>query len=120
MAEGWTNVCCNPFSKPAHYVGNQKQLRPVTDRMLAKAPIISRGQKICTSCRIELSKTKEIIDEAVDVADIALDKDSSSDTESSDTSESETIDTNESESMEPVSLVNCVFRNPRRNTYNTT
>ena len=60
MAEGvsqWTNICCNPFGKPSHYVRNKKQLRQVSDWMITKVPTLTHGQKICASCRKQLSHT---------------------------------------------------------------
>ena len=60
MAEGvsqWTNICCNPFGKPSHYVRNKKQLQQVSDWMIRKVPTLTHGQKICASCRKQLSHT---------------------------------------------------------------
>lgn len=59
MAEGvsqWINVCCNPFGKPSHFVRNKKQLRSVSAEMIAKAPSLVHGQKICASCRKQLAQ----------------------------------------------------------------
>ena len=60
MAESvsqWTNICCTPFGKPSHYVRNKKQLRQVSDWMITKVPTLTHGQKICASCRKQLSHT---------------------------------------------------------------
>ena len=60
MAEGvsqWTNICCNPFGKPSHYVRNKKQLRQVSDWMIKKVPTLKHDQKICASCRKQISHT---------------------------------------------------------------
>ena len=60
MAEGvshWTNVCCNPFGKPSHFVRNKKQLRQVSNWMIEKVPSLTHGQKICASCRKQLAQT---------------------------------------------------------------
>ena len=62
MAEGWTNVCCNPFGKPNHFVRNQRQLRVVKGWMCEKAPTIFEGQKICDSCRKELTKMSSVME----------------------------------------------------------
>ncbi len=57
MAEGvsqWTNICCNPFGKPSHFVRNKKQLHKL---VIAKAPSLTHGQNICVSCRKQLAQT---------------------------------------------------------------
>ena len=52
----WPNTCCNPFEKPNHFIRKKSQLRNVTQWMCDKASSISPGQKICDSCRKQLTK----------------------------------------------------------------
>ena len=49
------NVCCNPFNKPGHSY-KKKNLRPILPWMLEKFPSLTRGGKICDSCRKQLAQ----------------------------------------------------------------
>ena len=50
----WTNVCCNPFNKAAHF-SKKKTLRPVQPWAIEKIPTLTQRGKICDSCRKEIA-----------------------------------------------------------------
>lgn len=56
MDKPWGKYCCNPFNRDRHWVA--KNLRKVTSWMIKLNDSIKDGMKICTSCRLELSKIK--------------------------------------------------------------
>lgn len=56
----WRNSCCNPFNKVKHSVRDKSQLRTVTKSICEKFPSILLGDKICDSCRKNLSTVSEI------------------------------------------------------------
>lgn len=56
MDKLWGKHCCNPLNKESHWV--TKNLRNVTTWMTGLNYNIENGMRICTSCRLELSKKK--------------------------------------------------------------
>ena len=58
MAE-WRQSCCNPFNKVRHTVREKSQLRAVTKKMCKKVPSILPGEKICHTCRKQVSDISE-------------------------------------------------------------
>ncbi len=58
MAE-WIQSCCNPFNKVHHTVRKKSQLRAVTKQMCKKVPSILPGEKICHTCRKQVSAMSE-------------------------------------------------------------
>ena len=49
--------CCNPFAIPGHeFFSQKKSLKTVQEWMVEKVPKISRGSRICDSCRKKLAK----------------------------------------------------------------
>ena len=58
MAE-WRQSCCNPFNKVHHTVRKKSQLRVVTKKMCKKVPSILPGEKICHTCRKQVSAVSE-------------------------------------------------------------
>lgn len=56
MDKQWSKFCCNPFHKDKHWV--TKNLRNVPQWMIKLNDNIEDGMKICTSCRLWLSKKK--------------------------------------------------------------
>lgn len=51
-------ACCNPFQKNPHQ-GTKKGMRFVSEWMHKKYPHISVGSRICSVCRLEISKISE-------------------------------------------------------------
>ena len=58
MAE-WRQSCCNPFNKVHHTVRKKTQLRAVTKQMCKKVPSMLLGEKICHTCRKQMSGMSE-------------------------------------------------------------
>ena len=58
MAE-WRQSCCNPFNKVHHTVRKKSQLRAVTKQMCKKVPSMLPGEKICHTCRKQVSGMSE-------------------------------------------------------------
>lgn len=72
MDKKWSKYCCNPLKKNVHWIS--KDLRNVTSWMTTLDYGIEDGMKICTSCRLQLSKvkhgsTKEIENTELDIVE---------------------------------------------------
>ena len=64
----WTNVCCNPFNKAAHF-SKKKILRPVQPWMIEKIPILTlRGRDSCRK-EIALYTAPNVLDGSFDDPD---------------------------------------------------
>ena len=91
----WRSTCCNPFSISGH-TARRNALRPVTNWMCEKHPLVQMGSKICDTCRKKLAKLSE-------VPTLGLESDLSPSTPSDSSSGSEMI---KEEKYDSLHLVN--------------